>query len=94
MSSHLNKRAAKLEKALSRDAIGSGVWHRLIWDVGQGFDDMLDQYGRDRIKPDDGVIIRNVIDAEDAKPVADPIHERDREKADNWLRERRINALS
>lgn len=87
--SNFSRRLGALENKLSPPKHAPDKWHRLIWNIGQDFDDMLDDYGRDRIKSEDGVIIREVIDAEDGKPVPDPVHEACREKQALFSAQRR-----
>lgn len=82
------RQLAKRVHSLEAEASGSSapeVWHQLIWDVGQAWDDVLAEYGGDRIKPGDGILLITLIDADGGKPVRDPIRERDQSKADAWL---------
>ncbi|MEP3226309.1 MAG: hypothetical protein ABJO01_10060 [Parasphingorhabdus sp.] len=78
--SNLSKRLDNLERGLKSSDNNPNVWHQLVWEVGQDFDDMLDEYGRERIGLDDGVIIHEVIDAKDARPAPDPVHDAGRER--------------
>jgi len=57
------------------------VWHRLVWRVGEAWDDVLATYGEHRISPGDGVIIRRCIAGAGGKAVQDPVRERDEAKA-------------
>ena len=36
-------------------------WHRIVQEIGQTHDEALDAYGRDRIGPDDGIIVREIV---------------------------------
>ncbi|MBU2328890.1 MAG: hypothetical protein KJ755_16315 [Alphaproteobacteria bacterium] len=57
-------------------------WIRVIWQPGEPWQDAL---GRSDYAPGDSVILRRVIDAKDAQPVADAIHDRDMPLADRFL---------
>jgi hypothetical protein len=83
----LKQRVRNLEDAKALSAPGSGVWHQLIWNVGQSWDDLLASYGEERIKPGDNMMVIEVVDASDGKPLPDRVREQDRSKADAWLRE-------
>ena len=43
-------------------AAASGVWHRIVQEVGQTRDEALDAYGRDRIGAGENLIIRRIVD--------------------------------
>lgn len=81
----------QLAKRVHSLEVGTGapshpeVWHRLMWDVGQSWDDALATYGEDRIQPGDGVVIIAFVGADDGKPLYDPVRERDQPKADAWM---------
>lgn len=36
-------------------------WHRVIQGVGQTRDEALDEYGRDKVGENDGVIVRQIV---------------------------------
>ncbi|MBA4092060.1 MAG: hypothetical protein C0494_15920 [Sphingobium sp.] len=57
---NIGKRIEALEALRSAGAV---VWHRVIQQSGQTLDEALDAYGRDRIAPDDRLIVRKIVDS-------------------------------
>ena len=58
----LMRQVAAAEAALARrDAAKPRTWHRIVQQVGQSEDEAIDAYGRDRIGPDDGIILREMV---------------------------------
>lgn len=58
----MRQNAKRLEALETRTKAATGVWHRIIQEAGQTQDQALDAYGRDKIGPDDNVIIRRIIE--------------------------------
>ncbi len=54
----LHRRVAGLE---AKQTVPIGNVHRIIQGSGQARDEALDDYGRDKIAPDDFVIVRRVV---------------------------------
>ncbi len=54
----LHRRVAGLE---AKQAVPCGKVHRIIQNLGQTRDEALDEYGRDKIGPDDFVIVRHFV---------------------------------
>ncbi len=80
---NLTKRMEALEE---RSGHGTGKWHRLVWRFGQGWADVLADYGEDKIKPGDHILLINFVKCAAAGgPEYDPAYVRDKPIADAWL---------
>lgn len=56
------KMASRVQALESKGGnVGSGKSHRVICRIGQSKDDALDEYGRDKVGPDDFVIVRHFV---------------------------------
>jgi hypothetical protein len=61
-------------------------WRRIIWSVGQTWDEALVASGADKLRPGSvQILLYDVIGAEDGRPMFDPVRVEERPKADAWL---------
>ena len=78
MSGRIKARVWALEKAAASKPRTS---HRLTWKPDESFDDLLDRYGRDRIRRGDDIFIYRCAEA----GRANPLHDRDMPKMEAFL---------
>ena len=61
MTSLITDMAAIRAEMRKRDAARPTKWHRIVQQVGQSEDEAIDAYGRDRIGPDDRILIHELV---------------------------------
>ena len=62
MSGGLAKRLSAIERSVTTASNHSPIWHRFILEPGETLESEIDAFGRDRIGPDDSVIVRRIVD--------------------------------
>jgi len=56
------KRLSAIERSVSSTSLNPPAWHQFILEPGETLESAIDAFGRDRIGPDDGVIVHQIVD--------------------------------